>query len=526
MTSRAPRRRVLAIALLVLVLLAAVVMAALWWALDSALLRAQAEARLSALLGQPVAIGELRVSLVPRPALVGSQIRVGEETRAAPALDLDSVRIVPQLGSLFTRGVVVEDVVLDGFSVAVLRDREGQWHAPVALPVDELPPEADPAFVVQRIHVRDGRLDIFDPGPTGELRRTTGIAALEARLRSENGATRLTAMTGRVGEARLIGEAQLESGTARFDVQIEDLRDEDLSALLALGGTERPAPLGLPAAASATLSMRLDRGTGRLSGTGVLDAPAVRLDTLRLEGLKAPLTIEGSRFSLAPTTFTVYGGTHRGTIAVDTTGSPARWSVDSRIEALDVHRFLDALTGGDQRLQGRGLVVATLRGRAGEPIGRTLQGQARVTVAEGVVRDFPLLATLNRGLRLADTDERDTRFERLSATLAIGGGQASTDNLLLEAADVRVPASGRIGLTGALDLSGRVIFSERRSAEMIRSVRELTGLRNQRGEVEVPVTISGTIDDPSFAFDLQAMLGKAIEDELRRRIQRLIRPPG
>jgi AsmA protein len=230
--------------------------------------------------------------------------------------------------------------------------------------------------------------------------------------------------------------------------------------------------------------------------------------------------------SLDPTTFTLYGGTHRGTIAVDLTQSPARWALDSRIETLDVHRFLEAVTGADQRLNGRGTVSAAVRGRASEPIDRTLQGQARVTVVEGVVRDFPLLSMLNQALRLADTDDRDMRFERLSATVAIGGGQARTGDLLLEAADVRVPVAGRIGLDGSLDLSGRVIFSERRSEEMIRSVRELTGLRNRRGEVEVPVTISGTTDDPSFAFDLEAILGKAIEDELRRRLDRLIRPPG
>jgi uncharacterized protein involved in outer membrane biogenesis len=526
MRSRARVRRAVTASLLIVFLLAAFSMVAVWWALDSAMFRAQAEAKLSEILGQPVAIDEMRVSLLPRPALVGSRIRVGDETRTAPALELDRVRIVPQLRTLFTSAILVEDVFLDGLSVAVFRDREGQWHAPIALPVDPPPPDAPPPLAFQRIHVRDGRIGVFDPGPDGEPRRTTGIDALEARLVAGNGATRLTAMTAQLGRAMLSGEAHADPDAARFDVRVDDIREEDLPVVLALVGAERPAQLGLAAPASATLSMRLDRDTGRLSGSGALEAPAVRVDALRLDGLKAPLTVEGGRLSLDPTTFTLYGGTHRGTIAVDVTQSPARWALDSRIETLDVHRFLEAVTGADQRLNGRGTVSAAVGGRARKPIDRTLQGQARVTVVEGVVRDFPLLSMLNQALRLADTDDRDMRFERLSATVAIGGGQARTGDLLLEAADVRVPVAGRIGLDGSLDLSGRVIFSERRSEEMIRSVRELTGLRNRRGEVEVPVTISGTTDDPSFAFDLEAILGKAIEDELRRRLDRLIRPPG
>jgi uncharacterized protein involved in outer membrane biogenesis len=526
MTAPQSRRPALTLGMLVVALLAAAVVVAVWWALDPATIRPQAESRLSALLGQPVAIGRMRVSLAPRPALVGSDIRVGEERREAPAVDLETVRIVPRLSSLLTRAIVIEDIYLEGFSVAVLRDREGRWRAPVGMPLEAPPPDAAPRLAIQRIHLRDGRMDLYDLDAAGELQRSTGIEAIQAELVRENGATRLTSMRARIGQATLTGEADAGADGIRFDARVEDIGDEDLPAFLALTGAGRPAPLALAAPASATVSMRMDPGTGDLAGTGSLTAPAVRLDLLRLENLEAPLAVAGRRFSLEPATFALYGGSHRGTVALDLAEAPVRWSIDSTIENLDVSQFLNALTGGEERLDGVATVGAAVRGRVGEPLDRTMQGRAEVVVVDGAVRNFPLLASLNQALRLAETDDRDTRFERLAATLAIGEGGAKTDDLLLEAADVRIPAAGRIGFDRSLELSGRAIFSQERSAEMIRSVRELTGMRNPRGEIEIPLTISGTMDNPSFAFDLRAILGKAIEDELRRRLERLVRPPG
>jgi hypothetical protein len=50
-------------------------------------------------------------------------------------------------------------------------------------------------------------------------------------------------------------------------------------------------------------------------------------------------------------------------------------------------------------------------------------------------------------------------------------------------------------------------------------VRELSGLRNDRGELELPLTITGTADRPSIRIDLKAAVGRSINEELRRRLR-------
>jgi len=140
-----------------------------------------------------------------------------------------------------------------------------------------------------------------------------------------------------------------------------------------------------------------------------------------------------------------------------------------------------------------------------------------------VLHDFPLLTTVNRALRLADAESNDTRFEQLSATLAIARGVAATDDLVMTAGHLRVEVAGRIGFDRALDLRGRALVSADRVAEGVASVRELARARNARGEIEVPLTIAGTLDAPRFGLDMEAAIRQGVRDELMRRLRRIIR---
>jgi hypothetical protein len=290
-------------------------------------------------------------------------------------------------------------------------------------------------------------------------------------------------------------------------------------------GSERPAFLKLADAASASATVNVDRATSRLTGKGILKAPQVVLDPLRLHRFEAPFFIDGSRLQFNPTSFAMYGAGHRGAVTVNLADAPAVWATNSRMTGLDVGDFLNALTGRDQQIDATATVDADLRGRVGEPLDRTVKGRTTLTMTNGIVREFPLLATINRTLRLTAQEGNDTRFEKLSATLAIASGQATTDDLVLEAGHVRVEAAGRIGVDRSLDLRGSAIVAADHVAGAVASVREIARLRNSRGEIEVPLTITGSLDAPSFSLDMGTAVKKGLADELRRRLRRFIRPP-
>jgi uncharacterized protein involved in outer membrane biogenesis len=489
--------------------------------------RRGAEARLSALLGQPVSITGVSMSLFPVPALIGTGISVGANSET-PDLALRSIRIVPSLGPLLRGAYVVREVTLEGLTVRIVREPDGRWRFPAVVPAPG--EDAASGIVIQRVRLRGGQVKVLESSGPGRMRETSSIDDVEGDAVSEGAALRISAVRGRVAGAALTGEAVVEAREARLEFELADVEDADLSAVLGLAAAERPELLRLPKPAAASWTIRLDRQNLRLSGTGSLRAPEVAVDTLRLQDLRAPLKTDGARLVFEPTTFALYGGTHRGTVTLDLSAARSRWALDSQVASLDVGRFLTAFTGQDQRLDGIASVHATLQGHVGETLDRDLQGRARVTVVNGVIQEFPLLATINRALRLAEGDARDTRFERLSATLTFqprgaassrGGGHTTTDDLVLEARDVRVEASGRIGFDRTLDLAGQAVLSPDKTAAAIRSVRELSGLRNNRGELELPLTITGSADSPSIRIDLKAAVGRTIKEELRRRLRQL-----
>src|SRR3954462_3489916 len=107
MSSR--RGCLLVVAILAVLLVAGGVVA--YRGLDPDALRAMAERQASAMLGAPVTIGRMRVSLFPVPAVTGSQLRLQSASAGrAPSITVQAVRILPQWRTLVSKPLVVDAV--------------------------------------------------------------------------------------------------------------------------------------------------------------------------------------------------------------------------------------------------------------------------------------------------------------------------------------------------------------------------------------------------------------------------------
>lgn len=513
------RMRRLLIALTLVVALVVAAIFGLLYSLAGGPLHDSVEARLSAMLGQPVAMGRLGIEFFPRVALAGENVRVGDARTQAPALQVRRVRVVPRLRSLWAAEVVIEEIELDGFVVSVLRDHEGRWQVPSAVPAPT--GSAERGVIVNHVRIANGRVRVFDRTEDGAVTESASIDDLRTDVGVESGGLRLSPITGFIGRARISGEARTDAGATRAAFQADAIADDDLPAFLRLLGSERPQFLKLPERASAAIAVQVNRATSQFEAKGKLQAPRVQLGTLQLQQFEAPFVMRRTALEFTPTTFTLNGGAHDGTLTVDLSTTPPAWATDSRISQLDVRDFFQALTGRDQRVDGTAAITTALHGRVGEPLDRTVRGQARVVVTDGVIRNFPLLATIDRALRLTPVDSADTPFDRLSATLAIAAGHATTDDLVLQSGDVRVEAAGRIGIDRSLALRGRAAVSADRVARGVARVHELARLKNSRGEIELPLTISGSLDAATITVDLETAIKQGLEDEIRRRLRRL-----
>ncbi|RPJ85771.1 MAG: hypothetical protein EHM13_00115 [Acidobacteria bacterium] len=102
----------------------------------------------------------------------------------------------------------------------------------------------------------------------------------------------------------------------------------------------------------------------------------------------------------------------------------------------------------------------------------------------------------------------------------MGRHQNGNPQLAARAGDLSIAASGSVAFDGALALTGTATFSREKSQELIRRVHELSGARNERGEIELPVNASGTMASPQFSINMAKILGRAAQKELERQIKR------
>jgi len=478
-----------------------------------------AASRLSTALGQPVAIGQLGFSFLPRPAFTGSNVRVGKAAQQAPAVTLDRVDVFPVLRSFLQGPIHISDVHLDGFTVSILRDAGGRWRAPAVFPVPTR--GADGGIGIDRVRVAGGRLLIFEDA-NGAVRERSRIDDMRTELLVGPKGLRLAPLTGRVGGAAISGEAETDARSVRLDFSAPAIRDADLPALFGLLAASRPAVLRLDEPAAASVSVTIDRQTSRLRGSGTLRAHALTVEPLRLQQLNAPFVVEGTQLTFAETTFAISGGSHEGRFTLMLGDAPA-WSMDGRLRDIDMGALLDTIAGRDAKLEGRGRIDAALKGRFEPGFLTRMNGDVRLLVSNGVLQDFPLLATVNRALRLSEGDGQDTRFESLSASLAIAAGTAATDDLVIQAGHLRAVLSGEIGFDRSVNLRGRAIVSAERVAAAVDSVHELARIRKASGEVVVPLTITGSLDAPKFDIDMASLIREGVVDELKRRLRRLIK---
>jgi uncharacterized protein involved in outer membrane biogenesis len=332
-----------------------------------------------------------------------------------------------------------------------------------------------------------------------------------------------------LGGSPLTGSIEMGPRGLSASLQSPSLRNDDLPALFALLGSSAPAGLTIAGDAPLDLEMRVAHDTGDLTASGNLRAARVRFDTLTVTDVAAPFRVAENAVVVEPLTFSAYGGTQRGTLSVRYGRQPAAWTLHSRATGLDINAFLAANAAAGDRLLGTGQAAARLRGTAETPMDRHMSGTVEMALTNGVIRNFPLLAAINRALRLTGGEGKDTRFERLSATVELARGVMRTDNALLSAGEVTATAAGAISVDKRIDMAGTAVFSREASARMIASVREIAGARNDRGEVEVPFRVTGPIDAPAFAIDAEKILGRAIRKEIerniRRRLDRFLRRP-
>lgn len=258
-----------------------------------------------------------------------------------------------------------------------------------------------------------------------------------------------------------------------------------------------------------------------------LDADRATMGTLSLERLSGRARVTPDAIMLEPISFGLFGGGYKGALVL-TLGKTTDFRLNAALSDIDMAAAMkfagspDAITGrlsGKIDLSGRGIDAGTAI--------KTARGTARVDITNGTVKRLGLVrAVIVATSGRADSSPQngassDEPFARLSATLAVANGSASTQDLRFESNDLLLSAAGVIRLDGsAIDLAGKVQLSDKLSQQ---AGRDLVRYTQEQGRATLPATITGSADNPRVRIDVASVAKRAIVNRATEEAQKGIK---
>lgn len=190
-----------------------------------------------------------------------------------------------------------------------------------------------------------------------------------------------------------------------------------------------------------------------------------------------------------------------------------RFSLASKVQGIDLrelYRSLDPKASRD--IQGR--LNADMKvngsGKSWDEIKSNLRGQGQAEVLQGALLNFNIAEGALTGItgipglsslinpqirkKYPETFEaKDTEFKDLKGLFTLADGRMNISDLHIAAADYTVQGKGWADFDRKIDFQSLLVFSQRLSADLGRSVKEVTYMFSNQQQFEVPFTLNGTL---------------------------------
>jgi uncharacterized protein involved in outer membrane biogenesis len=229
--------------------------------------------------------------------------------------------------------------------------------------------------------------------------------------------------------------------------------------------------------------------------------------------VKSNVVLDHGIIRMAPLTAQLYGGQENGTITLDTRRTPMGIAVSSSLQNVDANKLLSAVSPVKQMLYGLLAANSNLSFNAtnSNDIARTLNGKLSINLTKGRLAGIDLLhkiGSVGKFLSGAGGAPKGfTEIAGLTGDFNVVNGLAQTNNLKATLGTGSLAANGAINLAAqTLNLHMTAVlsnwFSKQVGGSSIGGFMN-TALQKNRGELVVPVIVTGSLQHPSFAPDVQ-----------------------
>jgi len=414
------------------------------------------------------------------------------------------------------------------------------WGGKLALQVSKLKiRDGKPESVRADIVLEEGFLETQEAGRfVQKINITSKNVSLSAPFEIQvkaavfSGATNLS-FQGRI-EASNLGRVVI--GPAQFDFDPQALHWAEMQARL-------PAirDSGILAAPEGKLHVDIRRFTFEPEKQPVGDIN-FRYDQgrLRLKDLPQDLSqiqvtgnLRGNQLSLDAWNINYGNSPAEGRVNVQNVFTAPQFRVEARARNLNLKEMISPPPAPNQPSPEGVLsfdISLSGNGKIPEIILPSLAGSGSFQIENMVIRNLNVLeeifskisaipgmnAALNQ--RMSDSlkarrERRDTPFEKISEEFFVERGVIRFSQFDAVSPDVKISGPVNVGLDSSVNARLVVLVHEEIMAELTERVHELAYALNKQGQLQIPLSVSGTVEQMSILPDIQQLLSEAVKNK-------------
>lgn len=307
--------------------------------------------------------------------------------------------------------------------------------------------------------------------------------------------------------------ANFDAPNLRFNLNIDEVNVAELQKIT--GGTPPPKKTAAnwslirradaaPAAAPKPSFLESATGSGTVAVGTIID------DKTELTNVHSNVSLNHGVIQLSPLTAQVYGGQINGVISIDERHPTATFAVNAKLAGADANKLMTAVGNSPDTLYGT-LAANINQTFATPPSGdvvQTLNGPFSFVLTNGKLTKVDLIAELSKIGKFGGAGAKGyTAISQMSGTFQVQNGVANTNDLKA-ALDV-----GSMSAQGLLNLINQTL-NMHLTAVLSKSYSQSVGgtgvggylntaLANKQGELVLPVILTGSMNHPSVAPDLE-----------------------
>jgi uncharacterized protein involved in outer membrane biogenesis len=462
---------------------------------------------------QPVSVPEIDLTLSPAVILSNSFVAQSGSTKLTAAVSLSQYTTPSPLidATLKTEGANVAELLNVASAYGVDAAKGASGSGKVSLDAHVQGPVKDTSKMV---YSGSGNLSNVTLN-TPELAKPLAVHSANLHF-AQNGAAvdNLSASLGSTSVQGNMSARNFSAPEVQFALSSDKIDVNELQQIQTGGKTQGD-----------TASHKKEPGLlSKTTGGGTLSANTIAAEEFVLTNVKATAKLDKGVITLSPLTANIFGGSETGALTVDTRPATSTCSLKTKFSGVDTNKLLSAVSTVKNKLYGSLNADANLGFalESSNTLARTLNGTLAFNVVNGQLAGTNILGELSKvGKFLGaapNQNQPSTALKKLAGTLDIKNGLATTNNLVAEMNE------GSLSAKGALNLADQGI-NMHVTAVLASGVSQTVGgskvggflntaLANNKGELVLPVLVTGTFAHPVFAPDAQSIAEMKVKNLL------------